>query len=80
VILAVPIQPADVPVTVYVVLDAGETVIEFVVPRPPLHEYVVPPFAVKVVEVPEQTGLADADMLTVGNGFTVIEIAALGFV
>jgi hypothetical protein len=38
---------------------------------------VVAPLAVKVVEVPGQMGFADAEMLTVGPGFTVIRTEAV---
>jgi hypothetical protein len=77
VIVAVPVQPAVVPVTVYVVVVAGETVTGFPVPRPPLHEYDVAPLAVSVVDVPEQIGLTLADMETVGFGFTVTVTVAV---
>jgi hypothetical protein len=38
VILAVPVHPAVVPITVYVVVEAGVTITGFEVPKPPLHE------------------------------------------
>ena len=37
----------------------------------------MPPLAVKVVEVPAQIGFADAEMLTVGFGFTLTVILAV---
>jgi hypothetical protein len=72
--LAVPEHPANVYVTVYVVLVPGETVIEDVVAPPGAHEYEPPPadgVAVSVTEVPAQTGAGEL-IETVGTGFTVI--------
>jgi hypothetical protein len=63
-------QP-DVPVTVYVVVVAGETVTEVPVSAPGFHVYVVAPEAVIVVEVPEQIVALDAVTVTVGVGLTV---------
>jgi citrate lyase gamma subunit len=45
----VAIQPVVVPVTVYVVVELGETVIEEVV-APVFQEYELEPLAVKVVD------------------------------
>ena len=70
--LAVPIHPAAVPVTVYDVTAAGVTVTGFVVPRLLLHVYAVAPLAVSTVEFPTHILLRDAEMLTIGTGFTVI--------
>jgi citrate lyase gamma subunit len=47
----VAIQPVVVPVTVYVVVELGETVIEAVV-APVFQEYELEPLAVKVVDWP----------------------------
>jgi hypothetical protein len=44
-------QPVVVPVTVYVVVELGETVIEALV-APVFHEYELEPLAVKVVDWP----------------------------
>jgi hypothetical protein len=49
--IAVPVQPLDVPVTVYDVVEAGETVIGLVV-SPVFHEYVSAPDAVNVADDP----------------------------
>jgi hypothetical protein len=49
---AVPVQPLEVPVTVYEVVDAGETVIGLFV-SPVFHEYVLAPLAVNVADEPE---------------------------
>ena len=63
-------QPPVVPVTVYVVVVAGLTEIVDVV-APVLHTYVVPPFAVSVLELPEHIVDGPADTVTVGVGLTV---------
>ena len=47
------------------------------VPKPPLHEYVVPPLAVKVVDVPVQIGFADTEILTVRLGFIFMVMLAV---
>ena len=47
------VQIPDVPVTVYIVVDAGLTEIEAVV-APVFHVYEVAPEAVRTVDVPEQ--------------------------
>jgi len=68
---AVPVHPAVlVPVTVYVVVDAGLTVVEDVF-APVLHVYVLAPLAVNVVLCPEHIVAGLADAVTDGNGFTV---------
>jgi hypothetical protein len=68
---AVEVQPRLVPVTVYVVVDAGEAV-AVVAPvgvAPPDHVYVVAPLAVMVAVAPAQT---EGDVTAVtGSGFTV---------
>jgi len=75
----VPVQPSVlVPVTVYVVVLVGETVLELPVPRPPDQLYVLAPPAVKTELAPEHIvdGLAVA--VTVGVGLTVtVTIAVL---
>lgn len=58
----VPVQPAaEVPVTVYVVVDAGVTVAD-----PLLHAYVEAPDALRVDVCPAQTAAGDALAVTVG--------------
>ncbi len=61
---------ASVPVTVYVVVEVGET--ECVAPEPnPLSQvYVEPPVAVSVVDAPLQI-VTSVLAVIVGNGFTV---------
>jgi hypothetical protein len=75
--------PLPVTVTVYVVLDTGETVMAAVV-APVLHEYVPPPLAVRLAEPPVQTALSlavpDASVSVIdatGNVFTVINCDAV---
>lgn len=75
--VAVEEHPVDVPVTVYVVVDVGETVTELPVNDPGIHEYVVAPEAVIEVELPEQIVVLDAVVVTVGVGFTVIKRVAV---
>ena len=69
--VAVPVQPAVVPVTVYVVVIAGETVTEVPVNDPGIQLYVVAPLAVIVVELPEQIVVLVAVVVTVGLGVTL---------
>ena len=65
-------QPGPtVPVTVYVVVLAGETLTEDPFRLPGIQLYVLAPPAVSVVELPEQIGLMDAEAVTVGAGPTV---------
>lgn len=56
--IALPLQPAVLPVTVYVVVVEGEAVTLLPVvaerPAPGDHVYVLPPVAVKVVVLPAQ--------------------------
>jgi hypothetical protein len=66
--IAVPVHPNVVPVTVYVVVTTGLTVIGFVA-APVLHEYVVAPLAVKVAEVLAQ--MVGLFTVTIGLEFTV---------
>lgn len=72
----VALHPEVVPVTVYVWVVPGFAVtgvpIVALSPVDGLHEYVVPPLAVKVVEVPEHMVGKVALALTVGVAFTVI--------
>jgi hypothetical protein len=65
---AVFVHPDWVPVTVYVVVEAGETEIGFVL-APVLQLYVVPPEPVSVAEAPAQ--MVGELTVTVGNGVTV---------
>lgn len=66
-----PVHPfASVPVSVYVVLTVGETVM-LVVVEPLFHqEYVLPPLAVSVALLPGQIEPVPPTV-TVGVGFTV---------
>jgi hypothetical protein len=73
--LAVAVQPtALVPVTVYVVVEPGETVMP-AVPAPVLHEYTAAPEAVKLVFCPGQFEVGETDTETVGTAliFTVAD-------
>jgi len=68
----VPVQPAVlVPVTAYVVVEVGDTVLELPVPNPPDQLYVLAPPAVKTELAPEHIVDGDADAVTVGVGLTV---------
>ena len=51
----------------------GETIIGFVV-APVLQEYVPPPVAVSVADVPEQIVVLAVLMFAIGDGFTVTEM------
>lgn len=71
--VAVFVQPFALdPVTVYVVVDVGVTVIDVPVKLPGIQLYVVPPEAVSVVLPPAQNVVLDAVTVTVGDGLTVI--------
>lgn len=70
--VAVPVQPADVPVTVYVVVVAGETVCVAPLRLPGIQLYVVAPEAVSEVLLPEQIVVLVAVVVTVGVGLTVM--------
>ena len=59
------------------VVVPGETVTEVPVSDPGIHEYVVAPDAVMVVEFPVQMVDCDAETLTVGVGFTVMSCVAV---
>lgn len=73
VLVPVPVQPlAAVPVTVYVVVDVGETVTGEPDNDPGIHEYVEAPLPVNVVELPLQIVALEAAAVTVGAAFTVI--------
>jgi len=68
----VPVHPALAPVTVYVVLDAGETVTFVPTRAPGFHVYVVAPLPVNVAELPAQIAVGLLTAETVGLAFTVI--------
>jgi hypothetical protein len=65
---AVLVHPPLVPLTVYEVVEAGETEIGFVL-APVLQLYVVPPAPVSVALAPAQ--MLGELTVTVGNGVTV---------
>lgn len=70
--VAVPTHPfPSVPVTVYVVVVAGASVIEVPVKLPGIQVYVDAPFAVMVVKLPSQIVPFVVDAETTGNEFTV---------
>lgn len=72
VIVEVFVQPAvDVPVTVYVVVVVGETETEEPDNEPGIHEYVLAPFDVRVVELPLQIVVELADTLKLGPALIV---------
>jgi len=69
--VAVPVHPAVlVPVTEYVVVELGVTVILAVLP-PVFQLYVFAPLTVSTEVAPLHIAAGLADALTVGNGFTV---------
>jgi len=75
---AVLVHPfAPVPVTVYVVVAAGETVIGEPLIFPGFQLYEVPPPPVNVVDPPEQIVGEGAVAVMVGDGFTVIVTCAV---
>lgn len=65
-------QPADVPVTVYVVVDPGVTVCVAPFRLPGIQLYVVAPLPVNVTELPVQMDELEEVAVTVGVGFTVM--------
>jgi len=70
--VAVPVHPsAVVPVTEYVVVEFGVTVLLPPVPNPPDQLYVFAPLAVITEVCPLHIAAGLAVALTVGNGFTV---------
>lgn len=75
-VVAVDVQPVNVlvPVTVYVALAVGDTVVVLPVDVV-LHVYVSAPFVVKVTGLPAQVVAFDAD--TVGKVFTLIVIVSV---
>ena len=78
VIVALPGHPfALVPLTVYVVLIVGETLIDDVVADPGLQVQLVKPLCESVVVTPEQIVLCDAVAVTEATGFTLTVIVAL---
>jgi hypothetical protein len=60
-----------VPVTVYVVVEVGDTVLLEPLPKPPDQLYVLAPLALIVELLPVHMDVGLADAVTVGNGFTV---------
>ena len=71
-------QPsALVPVTVYVVVLVGDTVLELPEPRPPDQLYVFAPPAVNLDDEPEHIVDGDAEAVTVGVGLTVTVTVAV---
>lgn len=77
VVVDVPVQPfAAVPVTVYVVVDAGVNGMPSL--TPPLHEYDIAPVPLNVTLDPAHTADAgDVVEETTGDGFTVIVVVAV---
>ena len=76
--VAVFVQPlAAVPVTVYVVVATGVTVLVAPVPNPWLHSYVLAPEAVITLDSPAQIVAGAADAETKGKAFTVTVIVAV---
>jgi len=76
--VAVPVHPsAVVPVTEYVVVEFGVTVLLPPVPNPPDQLYVFAPLAVITEVCPLHIAAGLAVALTVGNGFTVTLTAAV---
>ena len=67
-----PVHPAAlVPVTVYVVVPLGVTVLLAPLPNPPDQLYVFAPLAVNTELAPLHIDDGLAVVVTVGNGFTV---------
>ena len=62
---------ASVPVTIYVVVEVGETITDAPLPRLVLQEYVLAPAAVSVAELPPQVPPA----VTVGKFTVTIAVA-----
>ena len=76
--VAVLVQPfPSVPVTVYTVVEDGDTVFGLPVPNPPLQLYDVAPPAVRVEEAPLQMVEGDALNVTVGFAFTVTVVVTV---
>jgi hypothetical protein len=72
-----PVQPSEVPVTVYEVVLAGETVIELVV-SPVFHEYESAPSAVNVASSPEH--IVGELTVTVNEELTVTVATAVAVI
>ena len=75
-----PVQPEAVPVTVYVVVFAGETVVCVPIKEPGIQTKEVPTtllFATKIDDAPLQIAAGVAVEVTTGSGFTVTETVAL---
>ena len=70
-------HPPVVPVTVYVVVAAGETVTGLPGKDPGIQLYEVAPDAVSVAELPEQMVAVEVETVTVGVGLTVISRVAV---
>ena len=71
--VSVPVQPfAAVPVTVYVVVDAGVVVTLAPFRLPGIQLYVEAPFEVSVTLLPTQTDELDAEAVIDGDVFTVM--------
>ena len=77
--VAVFVQPVavNVPVTVYVVVEAGETVIEPPLNEPGIHVYEFAPVPVIVTDDPIQIAVAVVVVPVGGTGFTVIVFVAV---
>lgn len=74
------VQPAVVPVTVYVVVEPGVTLtVDVFTPMPGDQLYVVAPLADITVEFPEHI-VVDPDAVIVGEGFTVTTIVCCALV
>jgi hypothetical protein len=76
-ICAVPEQVPFVPVTVYVVAEAGVTLTEDPVKLPGCQLYVVAPVAVSVTGLPKQAVVCEALAVTTGVVFTVTVIISV---
>jgi len=77
--VAVLVQPVavNVPVTVYVVVAKGDTVIDAPLNEPGIHVYEFAPVPVMVTDNPRQIAVADVVVPVVGNGLTVIVLVAV---
>ena len=77
--VAVFVQPVavKVPVTVYVVVEVGDTVIEPPLNEPGIHVYVFAPVPVIVTDEPIQIAVEDVVVPVGGKGFTVIVLVAV---
>ena len=64
-------QPPLIPVTVYVVVEAGVTEMLLPLRLPGIQLYVLAPFADKVEDPPEQSVFCVAEAVITGEGLTV---------